>query len=140
MTSGSPGRRLPGGAIGEDDTRSSARSAGNPLEDLLQDPFHHDQGRAMVVQLVRAWRTGGAIEEALDDFDERQIRGRRADQEDEEQRRWRHEIEPPAHREKRKNHRDGDGPKRHGDEECGAACSGRTAAACGWRRPRGPGW
>ena len=39
VTSGSP-RRLAGGAIGEDDTRSSARSPGNPFEDLSQDPFH----------------------------------------------------------------------------------------------------
>src|SRR6185312_9120076 len=58
-----------------------------------------------------------AVEEALGDFDEPEIRGCRANQKDEEKRRWRDEIEPPAHREKRKNHRDGDRPKRHGHEE-----------------------
>jgi hypothetical protein len=43
--------------------------------------------------------------------------GRRADQEGGEQRRWRHEPEPPAHREKRKNDRDDHRSKRHGDME-----------------------
>jgi hypothetical protein len=58
-----------------------------------------------------------AAEKPIGDFDEPEIRGCYANQEDEEQRQWRHEIQPLAHWEKRKDSRDGNRPKRHGDQE-----------------------
>ena len=68
------------------------------------------------------------VGKALGDFDERQIGGRHDDQVDEEQWRWCKETEPSAYRDNRKDDRDRDGSKRHGQQEPVRPAAGESSS------------